>query len=62
MFCSKANIPTLVSIFLLIIVVFLVYADTLRYDFVWDDEDLIQKNTRIRSLGDLSTFFEVEPF
>jgi hypothetical protein len=62
MFCSKANLPTLVSILLLMIVVFLVYADTLRYDFVWDDEDLIQTNPRITKLGDFSTFFEVEPF
>jgi tetratricopeptide (TPR) repeat protein len=62
MFWSKTNIPSLVSILLLIIVVFLVYADTLRYEFVWDDEDLIQRNPRITRLSSFSTFFEIEPF
>jgi tetratricopeptide (TPR) repeat protein len=58
---SKTNIASLIPIVLLIIFVFLVYADTLRYDFVWDDEDLIQRNPTITKLGDSFSFFKIEP-
>lgn len=58
---SKTNITSLIPIVLLIIVVFSVYADTLRYDFVWDDEDLIQRNPTITRLGDPFSFFKIEP-
>lgn len=62
MFQSKTSFASFLPILLLIIVVFWVYADTLRYEFVWDDEDLIQINPRIKSLDNFSAFFDIEPF
>jgi tetratricopeptide (TPR) repeat protein len=58
---SKINITSLFPIVLLLMVVFLVYADTLRYDFVWDDEDLIQRNPTTTRLGNFFSFFKIEP-
>jgi len=58
MFSSKTNL----FVFLLLAVVFSAYVGTLGHEFVWDDEDLIERNPRIRNLEDLSVFFGVEPF
>ena len=54
----KAKIwVSLVCIFLITISVFLVYANTLKNDFIWDDEFLVRDNLFIRSFTHLKELF-----
>ena len=59
---SKTSLGALFPILLLVVVTFLIYGDTVRHEFVWDDASLIQRNPRVTRLDNLSALFGVEPF
>ncbi len=46
-----------IAVLLIIIVSFIVYANTLRNEFVWDDKRFIIQDSEIKDLGNIKSFF-----
>ncbi|MFH1867421.1 MAG: hypothetical protein ABH843_00495, partial [Candidatus Omnitrophota bacterium] len=55
--CYKTRLHTFISLILIVVLGFVVYANSLNGEFLWDDDNLVKENVYIRDFSNVRALF-----